>query len=90
MDPILAPRVWNVKNSGLLRLDDELLIMILKMFSPRSVEPFMLRRVCRKFRQLLDEWDLRRGRLNKAGYENLPGFPSPLHAGPFLRPLLRR
>lgn len=89
MDPILAPRVWNAQNSGLLQLDDELLIMILRVFDPRSVETFMLRRVCRKVRQLLDEWDLRRGRLTRTGYENLPGVPSPLHTGPYLQPLLR-
>lgn len=81
MDPILAPRAWNAKNSRLLQLPDEILIEILRTMGPRTPELFMMRRVCRKFRHLINAPDLRKYILSDKGCVHDPP-PLHIHASP--------
>lgn len=61
MDPILAPQVWNARNSCLLQLPNELLLPILKGVVVKSQDRRRISRVCRQLRQLVKEPSLKCG-----------------------------
>ncbi|KAK4132659.1 hypothetical protein BT67DRAFT_75097 [Trichocladium antarcticum] len=60
MDPLIAAQVYNNQHSTLYRLPDELLLLVLRSLGRDPVALCCLRRVSRRFRQLVNEPSVRR------------------------------